>query len=629
MIPIDIFYKNNDIDPNFDENSYQERYPETKDFYQQYCNKFNISNKARLYYHYYLYNKSSYTESKTNLSDIEIFYTNHEVDSDFEHDLYAQYPDVSTFYADYCEKTNISNRQRLFFHYIKYGRSLGFKKNPSTVYVKPTQGLCNRLLLIDSVFAFAQENNFDFIKICWTKSEGFSSETFEELFDTSILPKNIEIIDLDRYNLAKDKYFRLENQFQQDQTTLEYVHTNREQTLNYIKSHTFTYESYASLDWIFNIGLPMRYTFLKTYIKPNPDLQEQIDQIQIDRSHIGIHIRRGDAILSPWSEYFNISKDDYFKNIIHNIDNKFYLSTDSSAVHHNLVDKYKEKLIYNPNKSFVKDNLTINDNKDQQKSAVIDLFCLAKTHKIFGTNWSTFSLVSSIIGDSRLEIPDSMIEYSLPKLSAIVAIKDRFNVLKTSIHSWLLNEIIKEIIIVDWSSNDIDVNYLLSLDNRIKIIRIENQPNFHLSNAYNVAIQNTTFDHIIKLDVDYFINPYFKLQDWLHINWEKQFLTGCWKFKDIDNSCGFLEYMNGFIAIKKEHLINIGMYKGNKYGYGYDDCDLYERLEKTGLKRRTINLGKNNTPIFHIPHSDFNRTKYYTNKNPKESILLNQIGLNH
>ena len=629
FLTIEEFYSTHSIDPNFNLDYYLAIYPEVKDFYQPYCKNADIDDEARIYYHYYYYNKSDILETNKELLNIETFYINHKVDDDFDHDFYAQYPDVSTFYIEHSEKTRISDRQRLFFHYIKYGQFMGLKKYPLTIYIKPTQGLCNRLLLIDSVFAFAEENRFDFIKICWTKSQGFSDETFEDLFDISILPKNIEIIDLDRYNLARDKYLRLETQFQQDQTTLEYVHINREQTLNYIKSNSFTYESYASLDWIFSISLPMRHFFLKTYIKPSHSLQELVDQIQIDRSHIGIHIRRGDAILSPWSEYFNISKDDYFENIIDHIDNKFYLSTDSASVHYNLVGKYAKKLIYNPNKSFVNNSLTINDNKDQQKNAVIDLFCLAKTHKIFGTNWSTFSLVSSILGDSRLEIPDSMIEYNLPNLSVIVAIKDRFNVLKTSIHSWLLNETIKEIIIVDWSSNDIDTNYLLALDSRIKVIRIDNQENFHLSKAYNIAIQNTTYNHIIKLDVDYFVNPYFKLKDWLHINWEKQFITGFWKYKEIDNSCGFLEFMNGFVAVKKEFLINAGMYNGNKHGYGYDDCGLYERLEKIGLKRFTINLGKNNIPIFHIPHSDFNRTKHYANKNLTESTLLNQMEPNH
>jgi len=43
-ISIDAFYQKNKVEPNFDENFYQTRYPETKDFYQPYCKNENIDN---------------------------------------------------------------------------------------------------------------------------------------------------------------------------------------------------------------------------------------------------------------------------------------------------------------------------------------------------------------------------------------------------------------------------------------------------------------------------------------------------------------------------------------------------------------------------------------------------------
>jgi hypothetical protein len=58
MIDIIDFYKQNSIDNDFDEFFYQKEYPETKSFYQPYCNDNNISEKERLFFHWYYYGKS-------------------------------------------------------------------------------------------------------------------------------------------------------------------------------------------------------------------------------------------------------------------------------------------------------------------------------------------------------------------------------------------------------------------------------------------------------------------------------------------------------------------------------------------------------------------------------------------
>lgn len=56
-ISIEEFYKSNKIDEDFDEVFYQNIYPETKDFYQHYCNNNNIDDKHRLYLHWALFGK--------------------------------------------------------------------------------------------------------------------------------------------------------------------------------------------------------------------------------------------------------------------------------------------------------------------------------------------------------------------------------------------------------------------------------------------------------------------------------------------------------------------------------------------------------------------------------------------
>lgn len=213
----------------------------------------------------------------------------------------------------------------------------------------------------------------------------------------------------------------------------------------------------------------------------------------------------------------------------------------------------------------------------------------------------------------------------LPNLSVIVSIKNRNDILKTSIHSWFCKKEIKEIIIVDYDSTEFDYDYFNSLDPRIKIISLKNRQYFNLSDAYNEAIKFCNYDYILKLDVDYLFNPYLELNDWIDIDWDTQFLTGHYSQSELDSNLGILKYLNGFICIKKNHIINVGGYNGNKFGYGYDDCDLYSRLEdQLGLSRRVIKVGRNFCPIIHLPHSDFYRTAHYEEKNLEVSLEKNK-----
>jgi hypothetical protein len=105
-------------------------------------------------------------------------------------------------------------------------------------------------------------------------------------------------------------------------------------------------------------------------------------------------------------------------------------------------------------------------------------------------------------------------------LSAVVGLKNRSRVLQASINFWLMKPEIKEIVIVDCSSSDFNSKYFESLDKRIKIIRLHDEEYFNLSKVYNIGIENCTYENILKLDVDYILNPYIDLCDWLSFDLE-------------------------------------------------------------------------------------------------------------
>ena len=93
-------------------------------------------------------------------------------------------------------------------------------------------------------------------------------------------------------------------------------------------------------------------------------------------------------------------------------------------------------------------------------------------------------------------------------VSLITACKNRYNPLLISLQSWLLFDEVKEIIIVDWSSDE-PLSHLTELDPRIKVITVPNKKYFNQPQPLNLAASIATGDSIMKFDIDYIINPYY------------------------------------------------------------------------------------------------------------------------
>ena len=121
---IEGFYLENELDHCFDEKDYEDKHPETKDFYQPHCKNFNIDDKHRLFYHYMSY--AFPYESQ----DILSFYKHNDVDKDFDHWFYReQCPQTESFLRKFCRDNLIKDRERLFYHYIFYGQDKKLHSN--------------------------------------------------------------------------------------------------------------------------------------------------------------------------------------------------------------------------------------------------------------------------------------------------------------------------------------------------------------------------------------------------------------------------------------------------------------------------------------------------------------------
>lgn len=214
-------------------------------------------------------------------------------------------------------------------------------------------------------------------------------------------------------------------------------------------------------------------------------------------------------------------------------------------------------------------------------------------------------------------------------VSLICACKNRYNSLIISLNSWLRFEEIKEIIIVDWNSDD-SINYLTRLDKRIKVVTVTDEKYFNQPQPLNLALKLAKGDYILKVDTDYIINPYYNFFEKYRID-EHSFVSGHHNIKSpefvnpetglsmiqkdqmtvedwrtyVNSYSHFFKYLTGLLFVSRENLLKVGGYNEllNKY-YAFEDDEICKRLELFGLEHHKIEYDHH---LIHIPHPDSKR----------------------
>lgn len=205
-------------------------------------------------------------------------------------------------------------------------------------------------------------------------------------------------------------------------------------------------------------------------------------------------------------------------------------------------------------------------------------------------------------------------------ISLICACKNRLSALKISLASWLEHKEIQEIIIVDWSS-DQPVHDNITLDPRIKIVRVEDQTYFNQPQPLNLALKLCTYDTIIKVDCDYIFNTYegFNFFEKYSID---NYCFVCGDTEETNPPADpYFRYLRGLLYIKKKFLEEIGGWNENfKEYYGGEEWEIESRLTKYGLEKKKIKL---DYTLIHIPHSSKERIANFEGHNllePKEKL---------
>lgn len=207
-------------------------------------------------------------------------------------------------------------------------------------------------------------------------------------------------------------------------------------------------------------------------------------------------------------------------------------------------------------------------------------------------------------------------------VSVICACKNRYEPLIISLNSWLLFDQIKEIVIVDWNS-DKKLNHLTKLDPRIKIITVLNEKYFNQPQPLNLAASICKGEYLLKLDTDYFLNPYFNFFD-NYFPGEDTFIQGPIHIPDETIAKNpFFKYLRGLLYLKKDYFDKVGGYNEemNKF-YAFEDDEIAHRLTLLGLKLKSINY---DLSLIHIPHPDKKRFENFEGDQEYQKNIWNEL----
>jgi FkbM family methyltransferase len=217
---------------------------------------------------------------------------------------------------------------------------------------------------------------------------------------------------------------------------------------------------------------------------------------------------------------------------------------------------------------------------------------------------------------------------SNPNVSLICVCKNRLESLRVSLSSWLLFDPIKEIIIVDWDSEE-PIHDLTQLDPRIKVIRANNKKYFNLAQPLNLAASQATGDYILKVDTDYIINPYYNFFESYSVD-ETCFVSGAHDSPDlvygpdqngeytidmaknefmnvvdyVNCFSQYFRYLRGMLYVSRENFLKVNGYNESIDTYGFEDGDIETKLKSLGLTHKKISYDHS---LIHIPHSDKKR----------------------
>lgn len=264
------------------------------------------------------------------------------------------------------------------------------KKTMTKIYIEPVGGLCNRLRSIVSTIEISKLHINNSVTVIWRLHKELNCP-FELLFEPidGIEVKNVKQIDRIAHIIQ-----RFKRTIYWDEKTIKNARANFELPKEMLEKLQNAKDAYLISCDQFSRDLDF------SIFKPQRDIEMAVNLLINDYKEnlVGVHIRRTDNIESIKRSCTESFVNKMKEEIKLNKNTYFYLATDSSEEEIALKKIFGDRIIVQDNKALDRDS------EMGIKCALIDLLCLSKTKKIFGSYYSSFSEVAANIGGISLYI---------------------------------------------------------------------------------------------------------------------------------------------------------------------------------------------------------------------------------
>jgi hypothetical protein len=502
-------------------------------------------------------------------------------------------------------------KDEIIEHIVNQKIFINYNSNYEKVLIINTIfGLGNRLRAIASAYSICKIKNMKLI-INWIPDEHcdcliqdliVNIHEFAEVICQPIDNKSLS--DFKIYNYFEKDEGGKKGEYIDDNINKIYIKSNC--ILNNKDSYTYFNEFLQSLKW-------------------NDDINNLIINIPEISNYIGMHIRmeggknfqniNADKAINWTNEetelmfkYREISHIDNFINQINNILHKnpeqnFFIATDMKSNYERLINIYGSDRIKIIERNF------FDRSKEQLYYAVADMILLSRCKQFYGSSWSSFSELVTYYQTEEIKnnnVFSTEFKNDNNYISICYACKNRHDNLFKSIKSIIDNEIINDIVVVDWDTDEIDLYKLLKTiptENfwKINYIKITNKVSWILTYAFNISFIHAKNKNIIKSDCDYIFSKEF-IQLLSSYNIKECFYSFDYASAVTKNQ----KHLNGFFYFNKDILKKV-VFNHNILFYGFDDCDLKMCLVNNGYKYNKLEL--TDKELYHIISDDIERVK--------------------
>ncbi len=287
--------------------------------------------------------------------------------------------------------------------------------------IQPTGGLCNRLRAIESGLDLLQTTpNTDHLTVIWENNHELGA-SYKSLFKTNDKIKVIETLPFSGKNMLNpiqmkkvwnviaptkknyQKSFKIRQILGKEKEFDKVIYQNEMSEL--IKNHyDFNklkgYESlYIASCFDFEIDNNKHNLPFSDFVA-HRFINDKINKLTTDFSNltIGLHIRRTDHIGAIKKSPLSLFIEKMNEEIALNDNTNFFLATDDKTTEKELIQLFGNKISINTEKAFDRDS------EKGIQDAFIDVTCLSKTSKIYGSHASSFSETAAKMGKIKLII---------------------------------------------------------------------------------------------------------------------------------------------------------------------------------------------------------------------------------